>query len=276
MKTFFHQPLNSQALDPLEIIRVRIWEGLSFSLGRKEMDPLSTNKLTQEKFQRMVKFCCSGGKTEITIPLFWIRSGDEWLVEQKGHTPSLRGTVGEDHFLPPTTGWLFDGGLRRGGRVFEEDPSLTCSPPSQSPPCCLTVTLSGAAKEAQGKCEGEYKSTGLVSKGREVKLQFGKNYHLSLKVFKLDGPSDFYIFVKPGYTQWGIFSNLKADKGYIISGSAGQACPAHPQNKFSKSSHLNDWLFNKAEDDNDKEDWEVGGVVVQCTVHEYCSTWLGW
>ena len=167
MKTFFPQPLNSQALDPLEIIRVIQWEGLSFSLGRKEMDPLCTNKLTQEKCQRMMKFCCSGGKTEISIPLFCIRSGDKWLVEQKGYSPSLKTREEADPFLPPTTGWLF---FKTAGVDFKEDPSLTCSPPSNSPPCCLTVTLSGAAKEAHGDCEGEYKSTGLISMGRPVKI----------------------------------------------------------------------------------------------------------
>ena len=68
MTNLFHQPLNSQALDLLEIVGVTIWEGLSFSLGRKEMDPLFTNKFTQEKCQKRIKFCCSGRETEIIIP----------------------------------------------------------------------------------------------------------------------------------------------------------------------------------------------------------------
>ena len=68
------------------------------------------------------------------------------------------------NFLPlPQIGWLFS-----KGEDFEEDPSLICSQPSSSPPCCLTVTLSGAAKEAHADCEGEYKSTGLVSMGKHV------------------------------------------------------------------------------------------------------------
>ena len=133
------------------------------------MDPLCTNKLTQEKCQRMTKFCCSGGKTKFICSLFCIRSGDKWLVEQKGHGPtlSLKSSKEADPFLPPTTGWLF---YNEGD--FEEDPSLTCSPPSNSPPCCLTVTLSGAAKEAHGDCQGEYKSTGLISMGRPVNIYF--------------------------------------------------------------------------------------------------------
>ena len=164
MSISFPQPLNSQALDPLEIIGLTQWEGLSFSLGRKEMDPMCTNKFTQEKCQRMMKFCCSGGRIKIIINIFCIRSGDEWLVEKEGYLPSLKTREEVDPFLPPTTGWL----VNKGRGVFEADPTLTWSPPSNSPPCCLTVTLSGAAKEAQAKCEGEYKSTGLVSSGRPV------------------------------------------------------------------------------------------------------------
>ena len=159
----FHQPLNSQALDPLEIIRVTKWEGLSFSLGRKEMDPLSTNKLTLEKCQRMTKLCCTGGKTKDISPIPCIRSKDEWLVEQKEYSTSLKASVGANPFLPPTTGWLFN---NRGH--FEADPNTTCTLSSTSPPCCLTVTLSGAAKEAHGNCAGKYNSTGLISAGKRV------------------------------------------------------------------------------------------------------------
>ena len=103
-------------------------------------------------------------KTKMIFPLFWIRSGDKWLVEQEGYL-ALKASVGAHPFLPPTTGWFFN----KGGD-FDEDPSLTCSPPSNSPPCCLTVTLSGAAKEACGDCEGKYKGTGLISLGRPVNI----------------------------------------------------------------------------------------------------------
>ena len=52
---------------------------------------------------------------------------------------------------------------------YEEDGSLTCNNFLASTPCCLTLSLYGGAKEVQGKCEGVYKSTGLVSMGREVR-----------------------------------------------------------------------------------------------------------
>ena len=128
------------------------------------MDPLSTNKLTREKCQRLMKLCCTGGKTKYISPLPCIRSKDKWLVEMEEYPTSLKANVGADPFLPPTTGWLFY------REYLKEDPSLTCTLPSTSPPCCLTVTLSGAAKEAQGDCEGEYNSTGLISMGRKVNL----------------------------------------------------------------------------------------------------------
>ena len=164
------------------------------------MDPLCTNKFTQEKCQRRMKFCCSGGKTEISIPLFCIRSGDEWLVEMKGYT-SLKANVGVNPFLPPATGWSF---YNWKTKDFEEDSSLICSlMPSTSPPCCLTVTLSGAAKETQGDCEGEYKSTGLISMGRKVYIiqnKFLKDLLYSfLQVFKLEGSDDHNLFVRPGW-----------------------------------------------------------------------------
>ena len=140
------------------------------------MDLLCTNKLTQEKCQRLEKFCCSGRKKKIIFPLFCcIRSGDEWLVEGKGlSTAFLKTSVGPYAFLPPTTGWLF---FNWETEDFEEDPSLSCSLPSTSPPCCLTVTLSEAAKEAHGDCEGEYKSTDLISKGRKVNIILRKTGH---------------------------------------------------------------------------------------------------
>ena len=84
------------------------------------------------------------------------------------------------------------------------------------------------------------------------------------QVFKLEGAADRYLFVS--YRSWEIFSDLKVEKMFIRSGSAGLRCPASPESKFSKRSDINDWSFNKAGED-DEEDWEEGGVVVRCIVH---------
>ena len=83
----------------------------------------------------------------------------------------LKASVGVEPNQPPSTGWKFWG----VGGGWEVDATICCNIYVNSPPCCLTVTLSGAAKEAHGffgkpirNCEGEYKSTGLMSMGRPV------------------------------------------------------------------------------------------------------------
>ena len=48
------------------------------------------------------------------------------------------------------------------------DSTMTCSLPTPSPPCRLTLSLSGQAKELHGQLEGTYTDTGLVSLGRPV------------------------------------------------------------------------------------------------------------
>ena len=206
---------------------------------------------------------------KVSLSLLLTRSDGEWRIGKKGGDAYLKASVGDKPIQPPTSQWRF---INFDTGYYEDDANMRCSTPSTSTPCCLTVNLSGAAKEAQAKCEGEYKSTGLVSAGREVQLQFDKNFHFSLKVFELEGSSDFYLFVKPGFSTWAIRSNLESAQRFIRSGSAGQACPAHPRNKFSKRGDSKDWGFNKAKEDDDEEDWEEGGVVVQCSVHQHCST----
>ena len=95
------------------------------------------------------------------------RSGDEWLVTGGWQLDlaHFKACVGNESSRPPTTGWKV-----ATETEFVADPSLICSAASTSPPCCLTVKLSGRAREAQGKCEGEYKSTGLLHLGRQVIL----------------------------------------------------------------------------------------------------------
>ena len=88
-------------------------------------------------------------------------------------------------------------------------------------------------------------------------------------MFKLEGPIDCYLFVKG--ISWSISSDLKGEKRYIRSGSAGLPCPADPRNRNSKRFKTKDWQFNKADKDAKDEDWEAGGVVVKCTVHGNCS-----
>ena len=90
----------------------------------------------------------------------------------------MKASVGDDPALLPSSGWKFK---NRDAGKFEEDPSVTCSRPADSPPCSVTLRLSGLAKDFQGKCEGEYKDTGLRSMGRQVTFKTIKSFpHIKL------------------------------------------------------------------------------------------------
>ena len=98
------------------------------------------------------------------------RFGNGWVIVQEplpeGVFANLRARVEDDPTFPPTTGWKFE---NCDIDKFDEDPHLTCSSVmSASSSCCITVSLSGLAKEFQGECEGEYRDTGLRSMGRKV------------------------------------------------------------------------------------------------------------
>ena len=94
------------------------------------------------------------------------RSDDEWLIEAKGYKAQMKANVGGEPNQPPTTGWEF---LNFDTGKYDEDPSLRCTIPSTSPPCCLTVSLSGAAKEAQGECEGGVQEHWASQRGKRGK-----------------------------------------------------------------------------------------------------------
>ena len=79
----------------------------------------------------------------------------------------LKASVGVVPNQPPPTGWKF---YNPDTKEYEPDELIGCRDFVSSPPCCLTISLSGAAKEFQGKCEGEYESTGLVSRGKPVMI----------------------------------------------------------------------------------------------------------
>ena len=128
----------------------------------KERDLQSTDRLTQEKCQRTKTYICTGGKS----PSFFLlsRSGNEWRVGPRGSSgANLVASLGDNTLIPRSTGWKF-----YNGKSFEEDPHLTCNSTDTSSSCCVTVSLSGLAKEIQRECKGEYKDTGLRSMGRKV------------------------------------------------------------------------------------------------------------
>ena len=100
------------------------------------------------------------------------RSKDEWLVQDSHYWQLLRARVGADQTPSTCTGWKVYTNDDSEYSYWDDDQSIICQVYVSSPPCCLTVSLSGAAKEAHGDCEGEYKSTELMSMGRPVSIIF--------------------------------------------------------------------------------------------------------
>ena len=78
-------------------------------------------------------------------------------------SPALS-SLGDNPNIVPTTGWQFG---NRDTQKYEIDPLFECHPLTASPPCKVTVSLSGLAKETEGECQGEYKETGLMSRGKK-------------------------------------------------------------------------------------------------------------
>ena len=87
------------------------------------------------------------------------------MVKSEGIASSLKARLGDNKHIPPTSGWQF---RNRDTKKFENDPRVKCTTMAPSTPCNVTVSLSGLAKETEGRCEGEYQETGLFSVGKKV------------------------------------------------------------------------------------------------------------
>ena len=160
--SFNTQSLSWHLREKLEIIVGSFWAGLILCLGRRKWVSLCTNRLFQRRYKAIGDTrlrTCTGANSPPLSP--FLRLKDEWVVGyiKGGLTTTLKAGVGHIQSQPPTTGWKYYG---------YDDEYLSCTTPTSTPSCSLTVSLSGAAKEAHGKCEGEYKSIGLTSAGRPV------------------------------------------------------------------------------------------------------------
>ena len=71
--------------------------------------------------------------------------------------------MGNDPDQPPTNGWKFYNFAKDD---YVDDPSLSCTLPTSTSSCILTVVLTNLEEHAE--CAGVYKATGLVSTGRKV------------------------------------------------------------------------------------------------------------
>ena len=90
------------------------------------------------------------------------------------------------------------------------------------------------------------------------------------QVFKQERGAGCYLFHDRSTCCWSIWSDLEGGIRYIRSGSNGPRCVANPENKINKRLNQNDWAFYKAGEDH-VMNWEEGGVVVHCTVHDQTS-----
>ena len=77
---------------------------------------------------------------------------------------------------------------------------------------------------------------------------------------------NFFLCVANNNVNWAIWSSLEAKEAFVRSGRAGQACPAHPENKVNQRFGFEDWGFKKKDG---KYEWVHGGIHLQCSVHNY-------
>jgi len=155
--------MSCQVVAPSKTMRALSWAGLSLFRVLRKRDLRFTGRLNQEKCQATGTSVCSGEKS----PSFFLlpRSGNEWVVATERYGAPLKANTQEDPLTPPTTGWKF---YNFDTRKYEEDPQLQCTSTPSSPPCSVTVSLTGRAKEFQGESDGKYEETGLRSAGRKV------------------------------------------------------------------------------------------------------------
>ena len=109
------------------------------------------------------------GRAPPPPPLFIysFRSGDEWRVDDQDGDNWFKAPMTAGPNQPPFSGWMVKDWDTSANR-YVPDSTMTCCIPTPTPPCCLTLTLSGEAKELHGRLEGTYTDTGLVSMGRPV------------------------------------------------------------------------------------------------------------
>ena len=123
-----------------------------------------TSRLTRRRYQATRTTCCTGER--VSPPYLFSRRGGEWLVGQEGNIACLKASVVEDEpDQHPSAGWKFYTWITK---EYDCDESLICTEFLNAPPCHLTITLSGRAKELQGECGGEYEPTEMISVGRTV------------------------------------------------------------------------------------------------------------
>ena len=156
-------------MDQLDITKAGALENTNWCSVVRKTTARCTGRLTRRRYTATGTSCCTG---ERVLPLsLFSRRGGEWLVGEEEGWAYLKASVVEDEpDQPPSAGWKF--GNLETRKYDSSDESLSCTSFVYLPPCHPTIKLHGEAKEFQGKCEGEYEPTTMISAGRTVMISF--------------------------------------------------------------------------------------------------------
>ena len=82
-----------------------------------------------------------------------------------------------------------------------------------------------------------------------------------LQVFKPERSDGAFLFMKPSFSCWAVWSSLDGERPFQC-----QASPAHSRNSIDQDRWLKDWQFKDTKEG--KSDWKEEGVVIKCSVHD--------
>ena len=124
-------------------------------------------------------------------------------------------------------------------------------------PCNITITATGTAAEVAADYLGSYVSTEEWSEGRRSFKPEGRGENAELQV---------------EYGRW----RFGIGPGLVESGCAPSLCPADPRVPKNYTSDLNGsfgqtsgWRFIARIDELGGQEYEEGGIVVSCSVHNH-------
>ena len=96
-------------------------------------------------------------------------------------------------------------------------------------------------------------------------INIGASFYI-LQVFKPERSDGAFLFLKPGFSCWAVWSSLDGERANLSSVHAGQACPAHSRSSIDQDRWLKDWQFKGTKEG--KSEWKEEGVVIKCSVHD--------
>lgn len=116
------------------------------------------------------------------------------------------------------------------GSEFHNDVAMTVVGVDKMDSCgVVTIQLSGDVARRHSDVAGEYVATGKFSTGRYIYKHKYRNY---------------FLHTRPGYTNWGVRSEVGGGTRYIASAAAGSLCPADVRNTYSHRLGYKSWAYD--------------------------------